>query len=217
MCGLDTKTHKTPLYSEYSSKFLRGGKEHNMIVDGKKLTEEEKRERERLWRERQEYERVHAVELTIVGLRQKSTEMIEDAAKLERLLAEFPDLLKHTSRWRQVRYYSKSVNTKVDKFDLSHDCGCCPDSPLELWPYIETPNGNVYSNPPNFTVGEKHWIHGDYPYAKWKKELVEAGIPESIIQAISDHFKEDAEKRVEIAENSDYADEAEAEGCEESD
>lgn len=153
-------------------------------------------------KERQEYERLHAVELSIARLRKESAEKLEEASRLERLWQEFPDLLNHVNRWHTVRYYSKSVNPRVDKFDLCHSCGCCPDCPLELWPYLETANGKVYSDPPKFTVGEKHWICGDHPYKKWKEELEKAGIPESIIQAVSNHFKEDAQKRLEAAESS---------------
>lgn len=125
-----------------------------------------------------------------------------EAEKLSRLAEEYPDIQKHTGRWNKVAYYSKSVNTKVQRFDLRHNCGCCNDSPLELWPYLETPHGNVYSDPPSFQVGEKHWIAGDEAYGGWKLKLRNAGIPEEIIGAVQVHFDEGKQARIEAAESS---------------
>jgi hypothetical protein len=186
----------------------------NEVVMSPELIAKEKaeaEERNRVWeelRKKQEYESLHAVELEIEKLRKESAERLIEADKLERLFKAFPDLRKNTNRWNTVRYYSKSVNTRVTRFDLKHNCGCCNDSPLELWPYLETPDGNVYSDPPRFTVGEKHWICGDDPRPGWKDELRAAGLPEIIIGAVSMHFKQGAEERREAAESSNYDDDA---------
>jgi hypothetical protein len=142
--------------------------------------------------------------LAIETIRKESAEKLVEADRLERLFKEFPDLRKHTNRWDTVRYYSKAVNTQVNDYDLSHNCGCCNDSPLELWPYLETPNGKVYSDPPCFVVGEKHWICGDEARPGWKTKLRDAGIPEPIIFSVDAHFRADAESRKDAAEASDY-------------
>jgi hypothetical protein len=176
-------------------------KAQEAVKNAKQQAEHEARQRQ--W----EYNRLHAVELSIVQLRKEAVEKIEEADKLERLFKEFPDLLKDTNRWKRVRYYSKAVNSRANRFDISHNCGCCNDSPLEIWPYLETPDGNVYSDPPCFTVGEQHWISGDVPRPGWKEEMQKAGIPEDIIGAVSAHFKEDSDSRKEIAEASSYEDE----------
>ena len=68
-----------------------------------------------------------------------------------------------------------------------------------MWPYLETPDGKVYSNPPCFQVGEKYFLGGDRPYPKWKEKLEEVGIPELIIGAISVHFREDRDNRIRSA------------------
>jgi hypothetical protein len=169
--------------------------------DGSDLTPEQVAEREaaadkrkaeeQAWREKQEYQRVHAVELSIAELRKEAAEKTAEADNLERMLKEFPDLLKNVNRWRKVRYYSPSVNPRVDKYDMSHNCGCCEDSPLEVWPYLETENGRVYSDPSRFQVGEKSY-HGDRPYSGWKEKMREAHIPESIIESIQEHFRQEA-------------------------
>lgn len=143
----------------------------------------------------------------IAKLKEERDQKDQEAKRLETLLAEFPDLQKYTGRWNKVAFYSKAVNSRVDRFDLRHNCGCCNDSPLELWPYLETPHGKVYSDPPKIVIGEQHWISGDTPSPGWKKKLQEAGLPETIIGAVSMHFKKCAEERKLLAEADDYDDE----------
>jgi hypothetical protein len=105
------------------------------------------------------------------------------------MLKAYPNLRKRVGRWEKVAYYSKDVNTVVDRFDLRHNCGCCNDSPLEIWPYLETPIGRVYSDPPEFRVGEKSYFGGDKPYDAWDATMKAAGIPDVIIGAVSVHFE----------------------------
>jgi hypothetical protein len=177
--------------------------------DGSDLTPEQVAEREaaaekrkaeeQAWREKQEYQRVHAVELSIAELRKEAAEKTAEADNLERMLKEFPDLLRNVNRWRKVRYYSPSVNPRVDQYDQTFNCSCCNDSPLEIWPYIETENGRVYSNPPRFIVGEKHWIHGSEPSDGWEDEMRGAGIPEVVVESIRYYFNVCREERIQIA------------------
>lgn len=130
---------------------------------------------------------------------QESAKQNAEAQRLSALSTEFPDLQKRVGRWNKVAYYSKSVNTKVQRFDIRHNCGCCNDSPLEVWPYLETPHGKVYSDPPMFQVGEKHWISGDKPYSGWKVKLRNADIPEEIIGAVQVHFDQCKQDRILMA------------------
>jgi hypothetical protein len=136
----------------------------------------------------------------------EANEKQQEADRLRKLLAAYPDLEVIGGRWKTV-YASKSVNTKVTKCDLDHSCGCCRDAALEAWFFLETPNGRVYSKPPRFTVGEQHFISGDVATRGWKKGLRDAEIPEALIQVVVDHFKEDAEERVECASLYEYEDE----------
>jgi hypothetical protein len=132
-------------------------------------------------------------------LNKEAAEKVAEAERLARLVSTYADLEKHVGRWNKVAYYSASVNSKVTKFDLRHNCGCCPDSPVELWPYLETPDGNVYSKPPYFRIGEKHNLGGDRPYPGWEEELKNAGIPEGIIESIHAHFRHDRNERIRAA------------------
>lgn len=108
--------------------------------------------------------------------------------RLKRLAEKYPDLQKHIGRWEKVAYYSKIANTQATRFDMRHNCGCCSDSPLELWPYMETPDGNIYTDPPMFTIGEREGL-GDRPYDGWKRKLQNAGLPESLIGACEVYFE----------------------------
>ena len=107
------------------------------------------------WRAEQEHKYQNAVPLAIAQLRKDSEANLAEAARLERLLAAYPDLKKHTGRWEKVAYFSKEANSKVTNYDCRHNCGCCNDSPLEIWPYVETSDGKVYSDPASFMVGER--------------------------------------------------------------
>lgn len=135
---------------------------------------------------------------------------LDEAAKLKELVSKYPGLKKRVGRWNKVAYYTRDVNESVTRFDMRHNCGCCNDSPLEIWPYLETPIGNVYSDPPCFQVGERHWMGGDRPYDGWQKSMRAAGIPESIIDAVSTHFIKDREDRIASAAEDGDTDEAEA-------
>ena len=136
----------------------------------------------------------------VAAIRNEQDKKRLEAERLERLAASYPDLQKHVGRWNKVAFYSKAVNGRVDRFDLRHNCGCCRDSPLELWPYLETPDGNVYSDPPKFVIGEQHWISGDRPRKGWKDELRKAGLPDLIVGAVEAHFRRGADERRAAAE-----------------
>jgi hypothetical protein len=141
-----------------------------------------------------------AVPRDIAQLRKEAAEKLSHADQLERLLAQYPNLRKHTGRWNKVAYYAKDVNTLVDRFDMRHNCGCCNDSPLEVWPYLETPLGKVYSEPSMFRVGQKEPFYGgDRPTKGWEKQMRDAGIPEPIIGAVSMHFRREADEAKELA------------------
>lgn len=121
------------------------------------------------------------------------------ADKLEVLLKEYPNLRKRTGRWNKVAFYTKDVNALVTRFDQRFNCGCCSHSPLEIWPYLETPHGNIYSDPPDFFVGRRgSYSEGDTPDKGWDSKMRDAGIPEPIIGAVGMHFR-----RVEEEETSE--------------
>ncbi len=157
------------------------------------------------WKAKQEEDIRLAVPRDIERLRKEAAEGLAQAGKLETMLKEYPSLRKFTGRWNKVAYYTREVNSKVSRFDLRHNCGCCSDSPLEIWPYLETPIGNIFSDPPKFVVGEKSYLGGDRPHAGWDATMRAAGIPEEIIGAVSMHFKRCAEEAREAIE-SEYGD-----------
>lgn len=125
----------------------------------------------------------------------------KEVNNLLNLIEIYPDIRKETGRWNKTVFCSKLTNNIVTKFDMRHNCGCCNDSPLEIWPYLETPHGNVYSDPPKFVVGEMHWISGDRPYENWNKKMRDHNIPEAIIDAIQVHFDNCKARRKELLEN----------------
>ena len=178
----------------------------------KKQSEEKSRKQNEEWKKTAEEAARLAVPRAIEKLRKEAAGKLAEADKIEAVLKEYPDIRRHVGRWEKVAYYSKSVNSKVERFDMRHNCGCCNDSPLEVWPYLETPVGKIYSDPPMFRVGEKDlWSGGDRPDPGWRDPLKAAGIPEDIIGAISMHFKQcrdEARERADDLYDEDDEDEA---------
>lgn len=151
------------------------------------------------WVKKVEEERRNSVVNAIASLRKEALEKNSEADRLEALRKEFPDLVREVGRWNKVAYSSKSVNTQVDDYDLRHNCGCCGDSPLELWPYKKTSIGPVYSNPSKFVIGEKNYLGGDTPSPNWEGSLRSAGISETLIARVKAHFKKCRDDLIEQA------------------
>jgi hypothetical protein len=84
----------------------------------------------------------------------------EQADRLERLKAEFPDLRRVHTRWREV-LASKHTNDHPEGVEVKHACGCCNDSPLQAWFYVTRDRERVYADPPEIRIGTKN------PYARY--------------------------------------------------
>lgn len=128
-------------------------------------------------------------------LRGEVSERSTMITRLVKLQEVYPDIRRHEGRWRKETFCSKGVNTQVTGYDRRYNCGCCSDSPLEIWPYVETEEyGKVYSDPPCFQVGEKDWDYGaPHPYDGWEKSFREAQIPDAIVEKVRSIFGENAE------------------------
>ena len=196
--------------SQHDEKFLKalvsgieGEEEETPEQKAEREAQEAKRKADHEeWQRKQEEAIRLAVPRDIEQLRKEAAEKLALADQLEKLLSQYPNLRKHTGRWNKVAYFTKDVNAVVDRFDMRHNCGCCNDSPLEVWPYLETPLGKVYSDPSMFRVGEKEpFYHGDRPYKGWDKTMRDAGIPEPIIGAVKMHFKREADEARELADS----------------
>jgi len=81
----------------------------------------------------------------------------------------------------------------------AYNCGCCPDSPLELWPYMITGEDRVYSDPPCILIGERE-AHGARPRPGWVTKLKEANMPEELIQSIKEYFRKEKQEALEQLE-----------------
>jgi hypothetical protein len=122
-------------------------------------------------------------EQTVVGLKAEAARKLAEAEHLEKMLITYPDLRRYEGRWKKIVFCSASVNSRVTNYDQRFNCGCCEDSPLEIWPYLETATDRVYSDPPNFTVGERddsRTYRGVRAYDGWKDKFIKAGISEGV-------------------------------------
>ncbi len=135
------------------------------------------------------------IQKAIDELRADAAKKLADAAEIETKLKEFPDLKRYVGRWNKTAYYSMSVNGTVNDFDRRFNCGCCADSPLEVWPYKDTPHGRIYSDPPSFMVGTRDYELGTQAYPGWEHKMRDAGISEAVIERVARHleFREEEE------------------------
>ena len=141
-----------------------------------------------------------AVPRDIETLRKEASEKLAEASRLEAMLQAYPNLRKHTGRWKKVAYYTKDVNALVTEYDQRFNCGCCNDSPLEIWPYVQGPHGKVYSEPACFVAGEKEPFYGGAVAHKgWDTKMEAAGIPRPIIDRVRSVFRQAAAEAKEAA------------------
>lgn len=129
----------------------------------------------------------------ITNLKEQAEKALAEAENLEKLKELYPDLHKVTGRWNKIVWCTPTVNSIVANYDKRHNCGCCPDSPLEIWPYLETPYGKVYSDPACFKPGEKSWSGGDRPNRNWHQSFLDANINPEIIKMVKEHFRAEIE------------------------
>jgi hypothetical protein len=142
------------------------------------------------------------VQARIEELRKQAADDIAEVERLERLRKAFPDLVEDVCRWKIRRYCAASANPLATQVEISATCGCCSDYGVVARPYVLTPDGNVYSDPYKFHVGDAHPDGGDRPTAGWKNTLRNANISDAIIKAIAEHFRKDAEERKQRADAS---------------
>jgi len=105
------------------------------------------------------------------------------------LYAEFPDIWMHSSRWHTQRMCSVKVNPIATHVDIRHNCGCCSDSPIELWPYLEFRGHKIYSDPCGLCVGEANYGDGENPREGWQDLLRGHKLNETIIEQVARWFE----------------------------
>jgi hypothetical protein len=132
--------------------------------------------------------------------------LVDRVTKLEMLQKEVPDLEINTNRWRTERYSSQSVNSIVDNVEIGYNCGCCSDSPVEAWPFVDRAGERIFSKPASFQVGEKGYDYVDRPHDGWRKQLTAAGIADVVIEKIATYFRVQREERIAELQQDGYYD-----------
>lgn len=131
----------------------------------------------------------------------KLAEINAEIAREEALKILYPDLKRYVGRWNKVGYCSASVNAQCIKYETRHNCGCCNDSPLELWPYVETPHGRVYSSPTGMFIGERDpFSYGDVSRAGWREQLKTNGFSDALIESVACMFADEKQKALDAIE-----------------
>ena len=135
--------------------------------------------------------------------RETLQEEIVDRQELLDLGTRIEDLDWSNDRWNNKYWYSKSVNSLCTDIEISHSCGCCRDSRLQVRPYAIIDGRRIFSDPVVFGIGEKNECGiGDRPDSNWFMKLRESKIPENTIIKIGKYF--DDNPPIDIEDDDEY-------------
>ena len=128
--------------------------------------------------------------------KKKRNQEVSRVEVLEKLYKRFPSLQRHVSRWNHERFCSPEINPLCMNYEMAHNCGCCPDSPLELWPYAIFEGMKLFASPIPFCIGEKSMYRksGERSYNGWQEKLRKHKIPEEIITRVEKVFEGENEE-----------------------
>lgn len=130
------------------------------------------------------------IEERIAELQKKKDEIHVQIEALKSLSVAFPDLKVNINRWNTVRYESDCARPMCNEIEIAHNCGCCNDSPIELWPYYESNGNKIYAGGIPFQIGERYYHRGEKPYEGWQERLRAKGINEEVIAKVQHWFDE---------------------------
>ncbi len=114
-------------------------------------------------------------------------------SKVLNLIDMFPDISVVTLPGFGRAFSSKLANPRVDNY-IQYSCSCCPDSEIEIRPYLDTEYGRVHSDPPSIIIGEiisldeeeKNIFSED-----WDHKLSSLGMSSSFICKVKEEIRED--------------------------
>jgi len=144
-----------------------------------------------------------SIEDVVKSLENDAQDKSKEIKRLLALKEMFPDLKQQTGRWGKVTYSSAQVNSRVTDAETRFNCGCCNDSPFEVWPYMETELGRVHSYPAKFTIGERDYGYNVRLYFDWEDELRKHNIPDSLIERIRTYVREEFDDEDEYDDDDD--------------
>lgn len=119
-------------------------------------------------------------------LNKRESELQAELAKIVQIRAiqkKYPDLARHVNRWHVERFTSSNI--VATDCEIKHNCGCCNDSPVEVWPYAEVDGFRVYVKGIPFVVGQKNpYDFGEIADPGWEEKLTKAGLCQDILNKV---------------------------------
>jgi hypothetical protein len=140
------------------------------------------------------------IEEKIEELSKNKIKTEENILVLEKIKNKFNNVTIQLDRWRKEYVCSPDINSIADNYYTHHDCGCCDDSPLFIFPYIEFENVKIYSDPYKICIGEKNYEFGDKINDNCEEKLVKHNISKKIIEFVVTMKEEYKEKYEEYRE-----------------
>ncbi len=119
---------------------------------------------------------------------------ILELEKEKTLAVKYPDLTTKKSHCYSEVYCTKQANERTDKWGTSSGCSsCCYPVPFQVWPYVEEDGFKLHSWPTGFVIGDDNgdWID---PADNWDHQLINARIPQKMIEEIRQYLKEHSEE-----------------------
>ena len=138
-------------------------------------------------------------------IKEQILEHEKESIRLQELLKLFPDLHERKNRWKRSFLSSKEVNSQATDVEIGHSCGCCEDSSLFVYPFIETEYGKVFSDPYYFCVGSKNvYGTGENPDKNWEEKLQKENISQIAIDAVTEYLKNNIPKNDDDEDDDDF-------------
>lgn len=113
--------------------------------------------------------------------------LAEEAALYGHAMEQYPDLKLQPDRWGQRRLVSATVNGIATDCQIKHSCGCCYDSAIEAWPFVDFNGLRIYADGSPFIVGVGSYS-GEIPREGWQRELKDRGLSNAIIEKVQAYF-----------------------------
>jgi len=125
----------------------------------------------------------------IESIRNTTHDSILELEKLKEIATKFQDINIINTKSSKIILCSKSVNNKVNNFNISKSCTCCEDAFLDLVSWIEVDGINIHSDPYYICIGRVLYnnIRIDH---NWEDILKKYNLPKAAFDYTSKYIEE---------------------------
>lgn len=147
-------------------------------------------------------------ETTQAFLKKKIEELRKSIAYYEGIQAILDNdgqMIEETHRWDKECFCSPRINPIANRWEVRKNCGCCADTIIEAFPYVEENGLKIYTQPSVFVIGQANYGNGIIPTEKWEENMAKANISPAIIGDIRSYLEKHEPRDIEDEEEEDEA------------